>query len=145
MSTRLVMLVGFLVLLVPGVMGAIWARATSQSLLTETLDVGWLQPEAEPAAISAERGEHLVNHVLDCRGCHGSDLGGQVLLDHGLVGRFISPNLTPGRGGRDRDVEVRDWDLALRHGLALLDLDSHAVSPIIAIETDRPNNHFNDG
>ena len=35
--------------------------------------------------------------------------------------------------------------LALRHGLALLDLDSHAVSPIIAIETDRPNNHFNDG
>ncbi len=118
MSTRLVMLVSFLALLLPGVTGALWARARSEALLTETVDVGWLQPEAEPAAISAERGAHLVNHVLDCRGCHGSDLGGRVIQDSALVGRFFTPNLTAGRGGLGRDVEVRDWDLALRHGVS---------------------------
>jgi len=118
MSTRFVMLVSFLALLLPGVAGALWARAESESLLEETFDVGWLPPEAEEAAISVERGEHLVKHVLDCRGCHGDDLGGSKILDSGLVGRFFAPNLTAGRGGLGRDVEVRTWDLALRHGLS---------------------------
>lgn len=118
MSTRLVMLVGFLVLLVPGVAGAVWARATSEALLNEPIDVGWLSPDAEPAAISPERGQHLVQHVLDCRGCHGDDLGGRTLYERSLVGRFFAPNLTRGRGGMAREFDVRDWDLALRHGVA---------------------------
>jgi len=114
-STRFVMLVSFLALLLPGVAGAVWARAQSQTLLTETLDVGWLRPEAEAAAVSAERGRHLVQHVLDCRGCHGDDLAGRVILDNPLVGRFFAPNLTPGRDGAS--VELERWDLALRHGV----------------------------
>ncbi|MEN0065497.1 MAG: c-type cytochrome [Myxococcota bacterium] len=116
-STRLVMLVGFLALLLPGVAGTVWARAVSQSRLNSAIDVGWLAPEAEQAAISHDRGRHLVNHVLDCRGCHGNNLAGKKILDRPMVGRFFAPNLTPGRGGRDPDYGVREWDLALRHGV----------------------------
>ena len=45
------------------------------------------------------RGEHLVNVISQCRGCHGDQLEGNVFLD-GEIGIYLpAPNLTAGKGG----------------------------------------------
>jgi mono/diheme cytochrome c family protein len=52
-----------------------------------------------------------------CRDCHGDDLGGKVFIDDGKLGKFYAKNLTKGSGGLPRDYSVRDWVLALKHGI----------------------------
>lgn len=52
-----------------------------------------------------------------CTGCHGVDLGGQVLADRFTTGRVVAPNLTRGLGGsgvNDSDMELVR---AIRHGI----------------------------
>lgn len=69
-----------------------------------------------PAAHAAlvERGARVVAE-RGCAGCHGADLGGQVLADDALMGRLATPNLTA--GGRGAALTDRAWELALRHGV----------------------------
>ena len=52
-----------------------------------------------------------------CKECHGQDLGGSELIDDPLVGRFVTRNLTKGKGGLPSDFSVNDWVLAMKHGL----------------------------
>ena len=61
------------------------------------------------------RGEHLVS-IYGCRGCHGQDLSGQLMVDIPL-GRFFSPNLTAGAGGVGGSYTAADWDHAIRFGM----------------------------
>lgn len=60
-----------------------------------------------------DRGQHLVNAVSACTSCHGDDMGGGVVLDHPLLGRFVAANLTRLKGTRDQDLIH-----AIRHGVA---------------------------
>src|SRR5690349_182538 len=52
-----------------------------------------------------------------CKECHGQDLGGSQLVDDPLIGRFVTRNLTKGKGGLPSDFSVNDWVLAMKHGL----------------------------
>ncbi len=78
-----------------------------------------VEVEALPLPTDAERlarGEHLAT-IRGCRGCHGPDLGGQVLLDDPALGRIYASNLTAGQGGIGGTYTDEDWVRAIRHGL----------------------------
>src|SRR4029450_13919778 len=77
----------------------------------ETLRAGRLTagaPGADPlagvdlnaAALTSAiaRGEHLIKTRVGCAGCHGADLGGKVLIDQALIGRWVAPDVTNGAG-----------------------------------------------
>ena len=43
-------------------------------------------------------GKRLVN-TRACTECHGKDLGGTTLIEDGLIGTFVTKNITKGKGG----------------------------------------------
>src|SRR5687767_10547398 len=47
-------------------------------------------------------GERLVN-TRACTECHGRDLGGTTLVEDGLIGTFVTKNITKGKGGLPPD------------------------------------------
>lgn len=69
-------------------------------------------------ANAISRGDHLVHARYGCVECHGQDFGGGVMLDSRILGTFLGPNLTTGRGSRTLDYDASDWDRAVRHGVA---------------------------
>jgi mono/diheme cytochrome c family protein len=71
-------------------------------------------PEDEDSRL---RGEHLVRAVSACMGCHGEDLGGQILIDTPILGQVSAPNLTSGTGGAASRLSSEDWVRVLRHGI----------------------------
>jgi mono/diheme cytochrome c family protein len=105
---------------------------------------------AAALARAIARGEHLVKTRVGCDGCHGSDLGGKVIIDEALVGYWAAPNLTGGAGGVTRDFSATDWDRAVRHGVRhtgqsssmpsteFLNLSNHELSDIVAYVLSRP-------
>jgi mono/diheme cytochrome c family protein len=96
------------------------------------------------------RGEHLIKTRVGCAGCHGADLGGKVLIDQALIGRWVAPNLTTGAGSVSRSFSAADWDRAVRHGvrhtgqsssmpsIEFLNLSDHELSDIVAYVRSRP-------
>ena len=66
---------------------------------------------------SLRRGRHVVTALAACSSCHGPDLGGQVVLDQPLLGRFVAVNLTRGAGGLLRERTNQDLVRAIRHGV----------------------------
>ena len=52
-----------------------------------------------------------------CNECHGSDFGGRVMFEDGMIGRIVSRNLTHGKGGLPDDFSESDWVMAIKHGL----------------------------
>ena len=52
---------------------------------------------SDPQVIA--RGQHLVESLGGCHGCHGDDLGGKPSDDMGPLGVVHAPNLTRGKGG----------------------------------------------
>jgi mono/diheme cytochrome c family protein len=65
---------------------------------------------------SLERGRHLVDAITKCGECHGSDLGGKMVMDAPPMGRLAGTNLTGGRGGLQNYSDA-DFERALRHGV----------------------------
>lgn len=82
------------------------------------------QPGTPVAAVSLDdtvalaRGEHVVQHVAQCVGCHAPDLGGADFIDDGAFGYVPATNLTAGRGGVAEAYDVDGWERAIRHGVA---------------------------
>ncbi len=66
---------------------------------------------------SIARGEHLVEVLMGCADCHGSDLEGKYLFDDAMFGRIAATNLTPGKGGIGASYGDADWEHAIRHGV----------------------------
>jgi mono/diheme cytochrome c family protein len=64
------------------------------------------------------RGEHLVEVVSHCAGCHGPDLGGYAFFDDPSLGTIPGSNLTSGKGGVGTYYTDEDWIRALLHGIA---------------------------
>ncbi len=73
--------------------------------------------EALARSRAESRGQHLITSRVGCDHCHDRDFGGGVLIDDPVVGRWVCPNLTTGRGSVTRDYTASDWDRAVRHGL----------------------------
>lgn len=65
-------------------------------------------------AASVVRGEHIAT-VRGCVDCHGAGLAGTTIVDQPITGRLAGPNLT--LGGRGAELEPRDWERAVRHGV----------------------------
>jgi len=57
-----------------------------------------------------EAGRHLGEVVLQCQGCHGEDLGGNVMIDAFPMGRVVAGNLTTSR-------TPEEWNAAIRGGM----------------------------
>lgn len=106
--------------------------------------------DAAALARAVARGEHLVKTRVACDGCHGADLGGQVLIDQAIVGYWAPPNLTGGPGGITSGFSAADWDRAVRHGVRhtgqsssmpsteFLNLSDHELSDIVVYIRSRP-------
>ncbi len=67
---------------------------------------------------SVVRGEHIVRALTKCSECHGTDLGGNQMIDDPAFGRIYAPNLTAGTGGIGAGYTDADWERAVRHGVA---------------------------
>jgi mono/diheme cytochrome c family protein len=65
-------------------------------------------------AANIARGEHMAT-VRGCVECHGAGFRGATVLDQPMIGRLAGPNLT--MGGRGAELEPRDWERAVRHGV----------------------------
>ena len=116
--------------------------------------VPWPAPGGAPDSVALERaierGSHLVNSRLGCAGCHAPDLGGSVVVDVPIVGRWVAPNLTRGAGGVTHAFTANDWDRAVRHGVRhngrtssmpseeFMHLSDHELSDVIAYARSLP-------
>ncbi|MGA9190628.1 MAG: c-type cytochrome [Anaerolineales bacterium] len=65
---------------------------------------------------SQARGQELVTAF--CTGCHGENLGGDVLSDDPMLGTLYSANLTAGNGGVLASHSDDDLVRSIRHGVA---------------------------
>lgn len=67
-----------------------------------------------------------------CVDCHGANLGGSVMINEPAIGLLAAPNLT--LGGRGKDLDLRDWERAVRHGVRR-DGTSLRVMPAVEFTT----------
>lgn len=67
---------------------------------------------------SIARGRHLAEAVMLCTGCHGDDLGGDLLFEAPGIATLYAPNLTTGVGGKGSVYGDADWVRAIRHGVS---------------------------
>jgi mono/diheme cytochrome c family protein len=105
-------LVVLLVLLAATVYAASELRVNKKvSVAAESLAI-----PSDTAAIA--RGQHLARAITKCVDCHGSDFGGQVLVDAVPMGRWVPLNVTRGKGGLGAQLSDADIVRAVRHGVA---------------------------
>lgn len=94
--------------LLAGVALAGWVYLRSESYLHS-----FARPPAFAHAIPDDgaaraRGDHLVR-TRGCRGCHGDDLGGELMWGYAVA---------PGLARLAREISAADFEAALRHGIA---------------------------
>ncbi len=97
------------------------------------------------------RGQRLIETRLGSSACHGPEFAGRVLVDEPLVGRWVAPSLTSGKGGVTAASTPADWEHAVWHGLragrrtcAMSSIDfstlsDRALSDIAAFICSRPS------
>lgn len=112
LAVGLAVIVGLISLLAGGVHVAAGRRLAQQHAVD-------IRPAAEPATDSAllARGAHVAGALGKCADCHGSDFGGNVIVDDPALGILSAPNLTRGSGSVTADFAMVDWDRAIRHGV----------------------------
>ena len=79
---------------------------------------------------SIARGQHIVEAVAACTGCHMENWEGEMFIDDPSFARLAVPNLTSGQGGLGGNYTDEDWVRAIRHGVGadgrqLLFMPSH--------------------
>lgn len=92
--------------------GSEWALASGHDVPLSSLAI------PHDAASVAEGGR--LARITGCRGCHGPDGGGHVLVDDPMLGRVVPPALAR-VAARDTDAEL---DRTIRHGV---DKDGHTL------------------
>jgi mono/diheme cytochrome c family protein len=107
--------VGALVALVVIAIGALWGASSMKLNRQFTVPTENVAVSTDPAVI--QRGQHLAFAITKCMGCHGVDLGGNVLTDSPVLGRLAAPNLTSGQGGIGATWSDTDIARAIRHGV----------------------------
>jgi mono/diheme cytochrome c family protein len=108
-------LVGVLVAVI--VVAALGVTINYNSRANKVYDVAPAALVIPTDAAGLERGQHLVEAVSDCVGCHGPDLAGMPVIDDPALGTIWSKNLTTGQGGLGGQLSDADLELAIRHGL----------------------------
>lgn len=101
-----------LILIAVGSIYAVVGRKLAKRYPTEIASV------PVPAdSLSIARGQHLVQAVNKCMGCHGDNLAGKKVVDDPMFGRLYATNLTPGNGGVGAGYTDGDWVRAIRRGV----------------------------
>jgi len=99
--------------------GAVGILLLSWSKLNKTYDVPLTEIAVPSDSAAAAVGRRLAA-IRGCTGCHEADLGGQVLVDEPLLGRFSAADLT-----RVAAVYTNaELERAIRHGIRS---DGHSV------------------
>lgn len=88
----------------------------SESRLRATYPTAISAPAIPSDAASIERGRVLASAGTHCVGCHGANLGGQVVIDVPPI-LLVAPNLTRGAGGIATRYSDADWARAIGHGV----------------------------
>ena len=96
------------------VVAVLWAFLTSNARANETYEIETAELTIPRDAESIAEGQRLAA-IRACNECHGSDYGGDLLIDDPALGTIYSPNITS--GGETADYTPREWDLAIRHGV----------------------------
>jgi len=104
---------GGLLVLILALGGGLYLRG--QSVAHPSIEVAPRLSSISPDSGLRARGRHL-SHIMGCRHCHGSDLGGRVVGNDPPL-RLVAPNLTDGTGGVGGRYTTADWARAIRHGL----------------------------
>lgn len=119
----------FLGLLVVLIIVLSYAYIQTEKRLNTVYTTEEIKIEIPEDSVSIANGEHLLA-VYACRECHANDLSGKTLIDNPLLGRFITANLTKGKGGIPSDYSDQDWLRALKHGL------DKEGKPLVAMPSD---------
>jgi mono/diheme cytochrome c family protein len=90
--------------------------ALSQARLTHAYVVPAERVAIPSQAAAIAHGHHLAI-ISGCVDCHGRDLSGRVFFESAMIGRFVAPNLTSGKGGSGGRFGDQDWVRAIRHGV----------------------------
>lgn len=106
---------GALLVLILVLAGTIYA--VSAARLSRTYEVPADQVAIPTDSATVARGAHLAQSRLGCADCHGPDLAGKPVVESGMFGHFIAPNLTRGEGGLGAEFTDADWLRSLRHGV----------------------------
>ncbi len=101
------------------VCAAVAILLVSRSKLNKTYDVPLTEIAVPADSGSVALGRRLAA-IRGCPGCHGADLGGQVLVDEPLLGRFSAADLTR-VAAKYTNAEL---ERAIRHGVKS---DGHSV------------------
>ncbi|SDL04167.1 hypothetical protein SAMN05421823_104218 [Catalinimonas alkaloidigena] len=110
-------------ILVGGLLGVILIVAISvyviaQNKLKHRYEIADVATPALPRdAASLAHGKHI-SVIRGCQECHGTDLGGNVMIDDPALGRLLAPNITKGAGGIVQQYTPADWVRTLRHGVS---------------------------
>jgi len=108
------LIVGILVVLVAGFYTKTYLSVRSRLNQRYQVNPQTITLRTDSAVLAL--GARLVK-AKGCTECHTDDLGGKVFIDDGMLGRIVARNLTKGKGGLPADHSIRDWVLALKHGI----------------------------
>jgi mono/diheme cytochrome c family protein len=111
----LAIVIGALVGLIVIALGALWGASSWKLARQYTVPTETVTASTDPAVIA--RGQHIAFAITKCMGCHGIDLGGNVIADSPVLGRLAAPNLTKGQGGIGTTWSDADLARAIRHGV----------------------------
>lgn len=120
MFKKLLRFLGILLAVLIGllIVAAFFIYFRSESVLHQTYTTPDFTPVTVPTdAASIERGNHLVNHISVCVDCHGTDLGGRIVVDDPALGIVVAPNLTTGQNGRGAELTDTDIMRVLRYAV----------------------------
>jgi mono/diheme cytochrome c family protein len=88
----------------------------SGAMLAQRIEVDEPALSIPADADAVARGERLAI-TRGCPECHGTDLGGKIVMDEAPVGRLSAPNLTRGKGGVGARLDAASIEHAIRHGV----------------------------
>jgi mono/diheme cytochrome c family protein len=122
---RTLKIIGIVIGLLVGVLvvGIIAAYVTTEARLDQNYDVkpGTIEVSSAPEVLA--EGERLAS-IRGCTDCHGSDLGGKVMISDPAIGTIFASNLTSGEGGVGQYYADTDYLRAIRHGV---DSEGHGL------------------
>lgn len=111
----LLIVVGAVVLIVG--LGASTVFLSTERRLGRSHEVAMPPIEIPTDSASVERGGRIATAIALCMECHGSDLGGTIVVDAAPLGLFVGSNLTRGAGGVGSEYTDQELARAIRYGL----------------------------
>ncbi len=89
----------------------------TETRFSKTYEIDGMELALTSDSATLARGKYLATAIGKCSDCHGSDLGGALMIDDPMFATLAAPNLTTGKGSAVADYSVADWERAIRHGV----------------------------